>query len=149
MQKKIFWKFLLVYIAIGLAGFLLISTLGSHLMEQELVTSHSKSMYKEATEIAAYQGTRYFTQADELEDMYDKLAAVADFQGGQIWLINTKGEILVNSDQKPTGEYEKLEGFDPIDLGSDYYTIGHFFHYFCSKMLSVMVPVSSNMKIRG
>ena len=149
MQKKIFWKFLLVYIAIGLAGFLLISTLGSHLMEQELVTSHSKSMYKEATEIAAYQGTRYFTQADELEDMYDKLAAVADFQGGQIWLINTKGEILVNSDQKPTGEYEKLEGFDPIDLGSDYYTIGHFFHYFSSKMLSVMVPVSSNMKIRG
>ena len=39
--------------------------------------------------------------------------------------------------------------FDPLDLGSGYYTIGRFFDYFDHDVLSVMVPITSNLNIRG
>ena len=34
-------------------------------------------------------------------------------------------------------------------LGSGYYTIGRFFDYFDHDVMSVMVPITSNLNIRG
>ena len=150
MKKKLFWKFLIAYILIGITSFILISTAGSRLLEKELVDSHSMSLYKEASRIASYQAARYYTRGITLEDTYNNLAALSDFQNSEIWLISTDGEIFLNTEADLESEQaETLENFDPIALGSDYYTVGRFFQHFDSDMLSVMVPVTSNLNIRG
>ena len=150
MKQRLFWKFLIVYILIGISGFILIVTLGSRVTEQALVDTRSMALYREASRVATYQASRYYTGASSLEDAHSTLAALADFQESQIWLVSTNGEIFLNTASSPESwQNTVLEGFDPIDLGSDYYSIGSFFGYFDEDMLSVMVPVTSRLSIQG
>ena len=150
MKQRLFWKFLIIYILIGIAGFVMIATLGSRVTEKALVDTRSMSLYREASRIATYQASRYYTGDSSLEDTYGNLTALADFQDTQIWLVSTDGEIFLNTSEALSPEdTDVLEDFDPIDLGSDYYTIGRFFGYFNSDMLSVMVPVTSRLNIQG
>jgi signal transduction histidine kinase len=150
MKRRLFWKFLFTYILIGIIGFVLIATLGSRITENALIDTRSLSMYREASRIATYQASRYYTGDSSLSDTYGNLAALADFQGSQIWLVSTEGEILLNTASDPdAGDPAVLAGFDPIALGSDYYSVGKFFGYFSSDMLSVLVPVTSNLNIQG
>ena len=150
MKKKLFWKFLIAYILIGITSFILISTAGSHLLEKELMDSYSMGLYKEASRIASYQASHYYTRVSTLEETHNNLAALSDFQNAQIWLISPNGEVFLDSETPPhEGQAEILENFDPIALGSEYYTLGRFFQHFDTDMLSVMVPVTSNLKIRG
>ena len=77
MKKKLFWKFLIAYILIGITSFILISTAGSRLLEKELVDSHSMSLYKEASRIASYQAARYYTRGITLEEVRTNCAISA------------------------------------------------------------------------
>ena len=150
MKKKLFWKFLFIYILIGIASFILISTVGSRLIEKQLLNFYSTGLYKEASKIASYQAAHYYSGSNSLENTYSNLDALADYQNSQIWIISTNGEIILNTDNDlKTEEPAVLEDFDPIALGSGYYTVGYFFHYFDTETLSIMVPVTSNLNIKG
>ena len=55
MKQRLFWKFLIVYILIGISGFILIVTLGSRVTEQALVDTRSMALYREASRVATYR----------------------------------------------------------------------------------------------
>ena len=150
MRNRLFWKFFLAYVLIGIASFILIATLGSKMVENSLVETYSRRLYREADQIAASQDAIYISDAEALEDIYDNLKALALYQNSQIWLISTDGRIRLNTSESFDPETsESLPDFDPLDLGSGYYTIGRFFDYFDRDVLSVMVPITSNLNIRG
>ena len=150
MRNRLFWKFFLAYVLIGIACFILIATLGSKMVENSLVETYSRRLYREADQIAASQDAIYISDAEALEDIYDNLKALALYQNSQIWLISTEGRIRLNTSESFDPETsESLPDFDPLDLGSGYYTIGRFFDYFDHDVLSVMVPITSNLNIRG
>lgn len=150
MRKKLYWKFLIAYALVGLASFLLIATIGSGMVQREVVEFTSTTLYKEATSIASNQASQYYTKKTSLEDTYYNLKSLSAYQNSEIWLISTGGEILLNTDKALNEEHlEVLDGFDPVALGSSYYSTGDFFQYFSQDMLSVMVPVTANLSIRG
>lgn len=150
MKNRLFWKFLLAYVLIGVASFVLIATIGSKMVEKSLVETYSRRLYLEADQIASSQDAIYISDAEALEDVYDNLKALSQYQNSQIWLVGTNGRILLNTAESFSPDTsETLENFDPIDLGADYYTIGSFFDYFDYDVLSVMVPLTSNLNIRG
>lgn len=150
MNKKLYGKFLLAYALVGLASFLLISTLGSRMVQHEVVEFISTTLYKEAASIANNQASKYYTEKTSLEDTYDNLKSLSVYQNSQIWILSNNGEILLNT-EKPLDEehVEQLPDFDPVALGSGYYSTGHFFNYFNQDMLSVMMPVTTNLVLRG
>ncbi len=150
MQKKLFWKFFLAYILIGIASFILIATLGSRMVEKALIDSSSRNLYLEADKIASSQGAIFISDAGSLEDIYENLSALSQYQNSQIWLLSPEGEILLDTSEASIGESRTvLKDFDPVALGSGYYTIGRFFDYFDHDVMSVMVPITSNLNIRG
>ncbi|MDD7739491.1 MAG: HAMP domain-containing sensor histidine kinase [Fusicatenibacter sp.] len=150
MKRTLYHKLVFIYILFGIAGFVLISTLGSRLVEDNLVTAASTSLYNEASKIASRQASLYYSETRTYSDLYDNLSSLASYQDSQIWLISPDGEILLNTAQSPTSrETVFLDQFDPVALGSQYYSTGNFFDYFNTKMLSVMVPVTSNLRIKG
>lgn len=150
MQRRLFWKFFLAYILIGIASFILIATLGSRMVEQALINSSSRRLYLEADEIASSQGAIFISDAGSLEDIHENLVALSLYQNSRIWLISPEGEILLDtSSDLNTDSPPVLQDFDPVALGSGYYTIGHFFNYFDQEVMSVMVPITSNLNIRG
>ena len=149
MRRTLYRKLILIYVILAIAGFTLISTVGSRMVEDSLVSSASTSLYREATQIASKQGDLYYHSERSLTDLYNSLSALASYHNSQIWLISADGEILLNTAAALDEENpEIIDGFDPVALGSEYYSTGTFFGYFEDKMLSVMVPVTSDFRIR-
>ena len=150
MRRTLYRKLILIYVILAIAGFTLISTVGSRMVEDSLVSSASTSLYREATQIASKQGDLYYHSERSLTDLYNSLSALASYHNSQIWLISADGEILLNTAAALDEENpEIIDGFDPVALGSEYYSTGTFFGYFKDKMLSVMVPVTSDFRING
>ena len=150
MQRRLFWKFFLAYILIGIASFILIATLGSRMVEKALIESSSRRLYLEADRISSSRNAIFISDADSLADMDKTLTALAQYQNSRIWLLSPQGEILLDTaGEVSAGSPEILENFDPVALGSGYYTIGRFFGYFDQDVMSIMVPITSNLNIRG
>ena len=55
MRRTLYRKLILIYVILAIAGFTLISTVGSRMVEDSLVSSASTSLYREATQIASKQ----------------------------------------------------------------------------------------------
>ena len=146
MRIRLTWKFILTYIIMAVVCFILISTVGSRLVERSVISQRSLQLYNEAITISedVNQG------ALSLQLFHARLRAIASYQGSRIWLLSNDGSIMLDSSQ-PYTEYGcgVVEGFDRVALGTGYYFTGTFFHYFDEEMLSVIVPVSFNMSPSG
>jgi signal transduction histidine kinase len=152
MRKKLVYKFILIYVLIGVGGFILLSTLGSTLIENRIINYESKNLYNEASNIAADDSlfSTLTTKSAGLKELYRSLSKIAVYQDCQIWLINPQGRIYINTAVPFEDMSSKnLEGFDPVALGSDYYSVGTFFDAFTDDYLTVMVPMAANLDIRG
>lgn len=97
MRRTLYRKLILIYVILAIAGFTLISTVGSRMVEDSLVSSASTSLYREATQIASKQGDLYYHSERSLTDLYNSLSALASYHNSQIWLISADGEILLNT----------------------------------------------------
>jgi len=150
MKHTVYVKFIAGYVLLGILGFFIISTLGSSLLERTVIRQDANALYKEATSIASNEAASYFRQYSSINDMYSNLTALAVYQESTICLISPAGKILVNTDAPLDTEHpEVLEDFDPVAFGKNYYTTDGFYGYFSKDTLSVMVPITLNMNIKG
>ena len=126
MRRTLYRKLILIYVILAIAGFTLISTVGSRMVEDSLVSSASTSLYREATQIASKQGDLYYHSERSLTDLYNSLSALASYHNSQIWLINADGEILLNTAAALDEENpEIINGFDPVALRINGYVAIH------------------------
>lgn len=150
MNQTLYKKFLLTYVIFGILGFIFLSTAGSRVIERQLTKVYSASLTREARSIAGNQTGRYDLEESSLQTLYDSLTALGAYQNSQIWIISPEGEVLLNTSEKLDTEHLRtIPDFDPVALGSNYYSTGDFFDQFEEKMLSVMVPVTSGYSING
>lgn len=150
MKSRLITKFILIYILIGVLSFVLISTLGSALVERGLTDSEGRRLYLEATHIADTQNLQLLRNEAAMADLYETLCTLAVYQNADIWLISSDGSLFLNTGSAfhPT-KPDQIEKFDPISLGAGFYSIGTFFDYYPTERLSVMVPITSSLNIRG
>ena len=152
MRKKIIFKFIWIYVLIGVVGFILISTLGSRLTENAVIAMYSSSMYAEAVNIASDKSilSAHIEDAADEENDWLSLQALAAYNNSEIWLLSPDGTIYYNTSAPSSAEKKQtIPGFDPLELGSEYYTVGRFFNTFREDRLSVLVPIISDLDIRG
>ncbi|MDO4617497.1 MAG: HAMP domain-containing sensor histidine kinase [Lachnospiraceae bacterium] len=149
MKRTLSLKFILSFAAVILISFLFTSTIGSQLIESNVLKSSSTRTYALAGNLADRQALNYYQSGSTLSDLYDDLKSIAAAENVRIWLIDPSGTILLNTDSALTNNNEQIEDFDPILLGSSYYTVGSFFSCFQERMVSVMVPVTYNLNLRG
>lgn len=140
-----------VYLFVGLLGFLLVTLLGSHMIESQLEKDISADLYQSAYRISENEDIRYNISASSLDSIREKLTMVADYPNTIIWIINERGEVVLSTrkDISP-GDPIPLAGFDPSIWGSTYYQVGYFYGYFeDDARLSVIAPITDNMTIKG
>lgn len=146
MRLSILKKFILAYVVIGIIIFVLISTVGSELVEESIVKNKSLELYNEAITIS----DGISTGKKSLTELHSELSAIASYQQSIIWLLANDGTIMLDSSVPYNSEPPlHIEGFDRVALGTGYYFTGTFFDYFPESMLSVIVPVSSGMTVSG
>ena len=150
MKKTLYVKFIIGYIVLGLLGFVIISTLGSSLLERALVRQNANTLYKEASSIATRAASAYFTSYAALEEMHGNLLALSIYQDATILLIKSNGELLINTAEALDLENPHvLENFNPAAFGNSYYAMDNFYSHFEQDTLSVMVPITADMSTKG
>jgi len=147
MKLSLYLKFILGYIVFGIAGFIAIATLSSRLTYNYLIRSRSETLYDESNLIATTYSTVYQGKNIELANAYPQLQAVATFLRAQIWVMDRNGSIIVDSDNKRTGDV--IPNFDPTATGNKSYMTGSYFGSFPYEVLSVSAPITGNYRTYG
>ncbi len=147
MKISLFYKFILGYLVFGLLGFTTIATVSSRLMYQHLLESHVESMYDEANRIASSYSSFYQGKTQELNSIYPQLQAVSEYMGGEIWVVNRRGAIIVDSSYGRVGT--DIDGFDPAAAGNRGYVTGDYYGRFPYEVVSVSAPITGNYNVYG
>ena len=147
MKLTLFRKLLFLYLAILLAAFILVSTVGAYLVDQTLIHTSALQLYREAGTIAEQQASDTSASVDPATE--EALQALAVYQGAEIWIMDTDGNILMTTSDTGTASPRQITDFDPAKLGSSYYMTGDFFGYFEEETVSVLAPISGSYAVNG
>lgn len=145
MKFSLYLKFLLGYLIFGIAGFVTIATLSSHLTYDYLIRTRSATLYDEANLIASNYSRFYSGYDIDIQGAYPQLQAVATFLQADIWIVDRNGYIAIDSSGKKTGQ--TIADFDPTATGNK--SSGRYFDSFEYDVLSVSAPITGNYKTYG
>ena len=148
MKHSLYYKFILGYLVFGLLGVAAISTLSAKLMSAHLVESRAEAMYDEANVIASACSSVYQGKKQDLDSIYPKLEAVAEYAKAEIWVVDRQGVVVADSARsKRSGT--AIDGFDPTATGNKSYCIGDYYGQFPYEVLSVSAPITGNYNTYG
>lgn len=153
MKHSLFLKFILTYAVFGFLSFFIIATFSSQMTLNHLTSERAENLYKEANYISTNFVRSYYSRSydtDSLRTIHSQFQALDTYLGASIWLLNSDGSILVDSDVSFTEDSSlPMSDFDPTDMGNRYYMIGNFYDTFEEEMLSVAAPITYNFRTRG
>jgi len=152
MKHSIYLKFILIYLIFGLLSFFTIATFSSEMTLNHLTERKAEELYREANYISANFAKAYYSSKSSeasLNTIHSHFQALDTYLGASIWLLNTDGTLLVDSDSALSSPEDCVENFDPTDMGSSYYITGSFYGHFDEEMLSVAAPITYNFRPRG
>ena len=149
MKRTLYPKLLAGYLMYGLIGFVIIATFTYHLTFSFLQRKEAASLYRESALISSEYAQNYFSQSITLEELQKQLTTLSTYLSGEIWIMDTRGNILLNTASSLDAEQERIKDFDVTDFGNSYYRVGDFYQTFSSEMLSVFSPITVNYKVRG
>lgn len=150
MKRTLYLKILLGYLLFGILGFLTVATFTSHQSMKYMEKKEARDLYRESTLIATTYATNYYNSSVTLDDLQQQLNALDSYLSAQIWIVNTQGEILVNSREHVDMEHlTTIEEMNIADFGSSYYQKGTFYDSFSEEQLSVFSQITINYKVKG
>lgn len=148
MKRTLYFKLLLGYVAFGILGFFTIATFTSHHTMNYIETEAAEDLYRESNLIASNYAANYYRNTMTLEDVQSQLAAVATYLNADIWVVDTKGTILIDSETTSPSK-TPIEGFDITSFGAKYYLVGNFYDTYSENVLTVFSPITVNYKVKG
>lgn len=150
MKHRLYPKFLAGYFLFGLIGFLIIATFTYHLTFDFIEKHEAANLYRESAQISSSYAANYFSRSMTLEEIQTQLKTISNYLSGEIWIVDPKGTIILNTSDTDVSEPETvIPDFDMTDFGNRYYRVGTFYGHFSSETLSVFSPITVNYKVRG
>ena len=150
MKKTLYLKFLLAYFIFGVFGFIVISTFAPSMTRDHLIRENAERLYYEAILISNSYASELYNNEVSLETVKGQLDSLAVYMNSSIRIINPSGRVVLDS-SKPLNleEVDMIENFDPTVTGNSYYIVDRFFDTFDKQNLNVIVPITSDYKVKG
>lgn len=150
MKHTLYPKLLLGYVLYGVVGFIIITTFTYHLTYEFVERRDAANLYRESALISANYAENYFSKSMSLEEIQTQLSTLSEYLSSDIWIMDTRGNIILNTAAENHIESAKnIQDFDITDFGSKYYQVGNFYGEFSNETLSVFSPITVNYKVRG
>lgn len=150
MKKTLYLKFLLAYFIFGIFGFIVTSTFAPSLARDHLIRENGERLYSEANLISTTYASELYNNEISLESVKAQIDALAVYMGASIKIINPSGRVVLDSARLLNVEdVIIIENFDPTVTGNNYYVVDRFFDTFEKQNLNVIVPITSDYKVKG
>lgn len=148
MKRTLYLKLLLGYVAFGILGFITIATFTSHQTMDYIENEAAENLYRESNLIASNYAADYYRQTMTLDDLKSQISAIASYLDADIWIVDTKGTILIDSaNTTPPGTL--IKNFDITSFGAKYSLVGTFYDIYLDDVLTVFSPITINYKVKG
>lgn len=148
MKRTLYLKLLLGYVAFGILGFITIATFTSHQTMDYIENEAAENLYRESNLIASNYAADYYRQTMTLDDLKSQISAIAAYLDADIWIVDTKGTILIDSaNTTPSGT--PIKNFDITSFGAKYSLVGTFYDIYLDDVLTVFSPITINYKVKG
>ena len=148
MRGTVYTKFIIGYLLFGLFSFLTIAILTSNWTFKHLAKERAQELYNEANLIANQYGSEYYNNQMTRSEVSIQLKAVDTFLNVQIWMVDTEGNIIINT-RDSSLTTSAIPDFDPAFIGRSLYQIGSYYNMFPEEMITVSAPITSNFRTRG
>lgn len=150
MRSTILNKFILTYIVILMLGFFGVAIISYQIDYNKELSAVADDMYSQAVVIANGYANYYYSGVSGLDILSVQLKTVAAYNDTVIMLLNTKGDIILDTQQTITPDVPvQITDFDPARTGNNRYLISNFHNYFSEDYVTVIAPVTYNFAIRG
>lgn len=149
MRRTLLPKLLICFGCFFVLSFLTISIVSGTFLRSWSIKKSTEQLYRSANQVAAGRLAAGVNETN-LTDAYNNLSALASYESVTIQLINSRGEIVLDTSLDYTpGMAIAIDGFDPSDWTGNYYQEGTFYGTFSETMLTVIAPITSDLKTRG
>ena len=101
MKQHLYTKLLILYFMLGGICFLLLSSGGSYLVEKRLERSTGESLYRTANQLVSKNELRQAVKSPKNESLTLALSSAAAFQNADFWVMDTDGNVLINTNRSP------------------------------------------------
>ena len=153
MKKKLLLKFILVFLGIGAALFLLVSTYASGQVYYTILNMQGAKLYDEAIAIARECSASYNGDMRPLSSAASRYEGIAQGLNGTVWIIDTHGTVIYDTSDTHTGQ--TIASFTPSAFGTSdrstagYLETGTMNGFFNEKQISVMTSIISDYTTHG
>lgn len=147
-------KFILIYIAIALIGFLAVATISYNIDYTQVYRSWSDQMYHQANSIAAEYAPDYFSN-EHIKIIQTELKTVSQLNQSRIMFIDSSGNVILDTEsEKSLSSSEdtflyNIPDFDYSRLGNSHTMIGDFYGLFNETTVSVFAPITNSFTTKG
>ena len=149
MKSILHLKFIALYIIFGFLCLFTTATLTTQLITDRLMADTSKTLYREATLIASDYLPSYFSDDSSLYAVQSQLAAMRLYLESSLWFVDASGTMITSSNLENTSSPEKIEDFNPAEIGGNQYISGTYHDYFDEEVITVMAPVTEGFSTKG
>lgn len=158
MTRSLYIKLLLSYLAFALISAIVLFSFTSAKTTEQMLTSESENLYREATLLAKNYASIYYSDELSMAELQNEMNTMAGYLSAQIQIVDGYGRILLDTQDASISERvdkdgseagELIEGFDIGDFGNKYYQIGTFYDQFSSEYLTVFSPITVGYMIKG
>ena len=149
MKSILHLKFIALYIIFGFLCLFTTATLTTQLITSRLMEDTSRTLYREATLIASDYLPSYFSDDSSLYAVQSQLAAMRLYLESSLWFVDASGTMITSSNLENTSSPEKIEEFNPAEIGGNQYISGTYHDYFEEEVITVMAPVTEGFSTKG
>lgn len=143
MKHKLYRRFFLVYLLIGILGLFITALGGSFLVEKHLKELVATSLKKGAQQIASEEFLREDIPEAPPESIAIYLSSVAAALDADVWVIDENNRVILDSlDPNCHLHPRLLKEFDPEDWKDSTYCSGDFYGSFQNPHISVLAPIN-------
>ncbi len=148
MKHSLYYKFILGYLVFGVLGFFVIATTASEMTYNQLISQEAEALYDEARLLASRYSQMYRGRNINIDSAYPQLEAVATYLKAEIWVVNSRGTIVVDSNHS-AGVGRVISDFDPVFSGNRPYAVGTYNDCFAEEVMTVLAPITGNYMTYG
>ena len=152
MFKSLRGKFIAIYSAIILCAFIILGTAIPQMIENYFTDQKVELLEREGKIISRNYVIQYYTGVINQVSINEHLEILDDYLSARVWVLDSKGQLLlasgkVRSQRHFTLEEQKL--IDEVLEGQTVKSVGAFTMYFGQPMLTVGVPITIDFKVAG
>lgn len=149
MQSKIKislrFKFLICYLLLVVLTVGLLNTYGHKLMYQRLLDNAETSIYNEAEEIKSQYLANAYLVKSSITSIRKQLCAIHNATGIRIWISETDGKIIIDSDMQKNKEGYNINEYDSSLLSKQTVNSTNADNLLSDRSFCVVYPVTSGL----